>query len=220
MHQEYFLGISTVENETGLALVINDKVVYEIVAETSAHHNETIFPFLKNGLELLGITVKDIKGIGVVIGPGMFTSLRVGLSCAKGLAIGDNIPIKGINTLDALVISLPKILLDEKRIVMPVLDIRRNEVYTRIYQGRQPISDPEVLKPEEFCKKIPANAIILGSGVSRYWELIKEHSTVNFLTDNRIYPVPSQVAFYARECILNSDFSLSDIEKLTPIYLR
>ncbi|MEO0092057.1 MAG: tRNA (adenosine(37)-N6)-threonylcarbamoyltransferase complex dimerization subunit type 1 TsaB [candidate division WOR-3 bacterium] len=214
----YFLGITTVENETGLALIKDDKVLYEIVAETSAHHNETIFPFLKNGLDFLGITTKDIKGIGVVIGPGMFTSLRVGLACAIGLAIVDNIPIKGINTLDALVISLPQILLDEKRTIIPVLDIRRNEVYFRIYQGIKPVSEPTIMKPEEFCKKIPENAIVFGSGLIRYQDVIKKHSHNNLLIYNRIYPIPSQVAFYAAKCILN--FDVSDLDKLVPIYIR
>ncbi|MCX7785606.1 MAG: tRNA (adenosine(37)-N6)-threonylcarbamoyltransferase complex dimerization subunit type 1 TsaB [candidate division WOR-3 bacterium] len=218
MTDSYFLGITTVENETGLALVKEDKVIYEIVAETSAHHNETIFPFLKNGLDFLGITTKEIKGIGVVIGPGMFTSLRVGLACAKGLAIVDNIPIKGINTLDALVVSLPNFLLEEKRTIIPVLDIRRNEVYFRIYHGIEPVSEPEVITPEKFCRKIPANAILLGSGLIRYHDEIKKLAPNNFLTYNRLYPAPSQVAFFARKCILNSDFS--DTDKLVPIYIR
>jgi tRNA threonylcarbamoyladenosine biosynthesis protein TsaB len=148
----------------------------------------------------------------------MFTSLRVGLACAKGLAIVNNIPIKGFNTLDALVFSLPDSLLKEKKTIIPAIDVRRGEVYFRIYQGLKPISDPILDRPEVFLQKIQKDSLLLGSGTNRYLDLIKNQTMYNFTILNLTYPKPSAVALHASECILKQD--ISDIETLVPFYVR
>jgi tRNA threonylcarbamoyladenosine biosynthesis protein TsaB len=216
--EEIFLGISTIEKETGISFIAENKVLHELIVETEARHNETLFTFLDDGFKTLKISPQNLRGIGVVLGPGMFTSLRIGLACAKGLAVTTNIPIKGFPTLDALVFSLPKDLLDEKRTIIPVLDIRRDEIYYRIYQGLNSISEPIITKPEVFAKNIPEDAILFGSGINRYKDLIKSESNMNFTVHQLTYPKPSAIAFRARECIMKND--ISNIETLVPFYIR
>jgi len=213
-----YLGISTTEKETGIAIVENKKVLYELIEETNAHHNETIFTFLDNTFKSLDISPNQLNGIGVVIGPGMFTSLRIGLACAKGLAVVNNIPIKGFYTLDALILSLPQAYLVEKKIIIPAIDVRRDEVYFRIYQGTEPISEPMLTNPEVLSQKITKDAVVLGSGINRYLDLIKNQIKTNFTVHNLTYPIPSAIAFHTSECILKQD--ISDIETLVPFYVR
>lgn len=213
-----YLGISTTEKETGIAIAENRKVLYELIEETDAHHNETIFTFLDNAFQSLNLSPNQINGIGVVIGPGMFTSLRVGLACAKGLAVVNNIPIKGFYTLDALVLSLPNSWLKENRIIIPSIDVRRNEIYFRIYKGFKPVTEPLLAKPDVFAQKITSDAIVLGSGIHQYLELIKKHTSTNFIIHNLIHPQPSSIALYAAECISKKD--VSDIATLVPFYVR
>ncbi len=145
----------------------------------------------------------------------MFTSLRVGLACVKGLAIKDNIPIKGFSTLDALLFSLPEKLKQEKRPIVPVIDVRRQELYYRIYKDLTPISEPQVIKAENFVASIPNNAILIGSGINCL--KLSTHNS-QLLTYQLLYPLPSTVAFSARECILKQD--VSNIETLVPFYVR
>jgi len=213
-----YLGISTTEKETGIAFVKENKILHELIVETEAQHNETLFTFLDNSFETLNLTPHQLSGIGVVIGPGMFTSIRVGIAYAKGLAIADNIPIKGFNTLDALVFSLPDLILSQKSTIIPVIDVRHNEVFYRIYQGLKPLSEPQIVSSEQFAEKILENAVIFGSGINRHLDVVKKLTKVNFTTCNLIVPNPSQVAFHTAECIKNNDFS--DIETLVPFYVR
>lgn len=213
-----YLGITTTEKETGIAFVSEEKILFELIEETDAHHNETIFTFLDNAFKSLNLSPGELQGIGVVIGPGMFTSLRVGLACAKGLAVVNNIPIKGFNTLDALVFSLPDSVLNEQRTIIPVIDVRRNEVYYRIYQGLEPISEITVSEPDQLAQKIIKDALVFGSGITSYLDLIKINTNVNFTTHNLKYPKPSAVAYHAAGSIAKND--RSDIESLVPIYVR
>jgi len=213
-----FLDISTTEKETGIAFVQGQNVLHELIVETEAKHNETLFTFLDESFKKLNLRAKDLSGIGVILGPGMFTSIRVGLACAKGLAIVNNIPIKGFNTLDALAFSLPENILKQDKTIMPVIDVRRNEVYFRAYQGLKPITGPEIIKAEQLAEKIVADSIVLGSGIIRYLELVKSMTQKKFMTYNLVVPNPTQIAFHAQECIEQNDYS--DIEKLVPFYVR
>ena len=148
----------------------------------------------------------------------MFTSLRIGLACAKGLAAVNKISIKGFYTLDALVFSLPQSILDEKRTIIPVVDIRRDEIYFRIYQGLEPMSEPIITKPDSFAQKITKDAILFGSGINRYQDLIKIKANVDFSVFPMTHPNPAAVAFHALQCINKND--ISDIETLVPFYVR
>jgi tRNA threonylcarbamoyladenosine biosynthesis protein TsaB len=213
-----FLGISTTEKETGIAFVQSGKILHEILVETEAQHNETIFTFLDNAFKTLSLFPNQLNGIGVVLGPGMFTSIRVGLACAKGLAVVNNIPIKGFNTLDALVFSLPDSILQDTRTIMPALDVHRNEIYFRSYQGLEPMSESLLAKPEIFAQKITKDAVVFGSGISHYLDIIQNQTKTNFTVYNLTIPKPSAVAFHASDCISKQDFS--DIETLVPIYVR
>ncbi|MEO0083721.1 MAG: tRNA (adenosine(37)-N6)-threonylcarbamoyltransferase complex dimerization subunit type 1 TsaB [candidate division WOR-3 bacterium] len=218
MNNGIYLGITTSEKETGIALVKDNQVLFEKIDENGCRHNETLFVDLAEAFKLLNISVKQLAGIGVVIGPGMFSSLRVGIACAKGLAVVNNIPIKGFNTLDALVFSLPKTIIAEQRIIVPTIDVKRGEVYFQVYQGTQPMSKPQIAKPEIMALKIPANAILLGSGISQYFELVQSTAKTHFEVYQLFHPLPSAIARRAAECIAQND--ITDIERLVPFYVR
>jgi tRNA threonylcarbamoyladenosine biosynthesis protein TsaB len=213
-----YLGITTTEKETGIAFVQEDKILHELIMQTEAQHNETLFTYLDDSFKTLNLTSRQLSGIGVVIGTGMFTSIRVGIACAKGLAIVDNIPIKGFKTLDALVFSLPDSIMSQNSTIIPVIDIRHNEVYYRIYQGQKPLSDAQIVKSEQFAEKIIENAMVFGSGMNRYLDMVKNLAKVNFTTYDIVIPNPSRVAFHAAQCIKNNDYA--DIETLVPFYIR
>ena len=103
-----FLGIETSGEYTALALIREEpQVLARLVNElTQACHNEQVFKLLDRLFaEGSGFELTRLDGIGVTIGPGMFTSLRVGLSVAKGLAMTCGIALKGINTLDAMALT-------------------------------------------------------------------------------------------------------------------
>jgi tRNA threonylcarbamoyladenosine biosynthesis protein TsaB len=101
------LALDTSTAQTGLALYNGNHVLGEMTWRSHLRQTVELAPAITDLLARVNITIKSVKAIGVAIGPGSFTSLRVGLSLAKGLAIAGHIPIIGIPSLDVLVASLP-----------------------------------------------------------------------------------------------------------------
>ncbi len=96
------LAVDTSTAQIGLALYDGAQVTAELVWFSRQHHTVELAPALAELLVRTGLTMKDVKALGVAIGPGSFTALRVGLAFVKGLALSQNIPIAGIPTLDIL----------------------------------------------------------------------------------------------------------------------
>ena len=100
------LAIDTSTNTLGLAL-FDGTVVAESTWTSRARHTQELAPGLTEMLAHTGVKVDDLRALGVALGPGSFTSLRVGLSFVKGLALARNLPVVGIPTLDVVAASQP-----------------------------------------------------------------------------------------------------------------
>lgn len=213
---EIILGIETSGSETGLALVEHRRILYELKWETGAKHNETIYDFLIQGLATCQIEVKDLAGICVSIGPGMFTSLRIGLGLAKGLALPFNIRVVGVNTLDALAQSVEATDL----LIVPIIDARKGEVFTAFYKQGKRISDYCIRKPAELVEQIREPVQFLGDGLEKYGEVLKVGLGSYFqrLTKNIRTPLASTIAFLGTARLANGE--ADRIEDLEPFYLR
>ncbi|MCL4559639.1 MAG: tRNA (adenosine(37)-N6)-threonylcarbamoyltransferase complex dimerization subunit type 1 TsaB [Chloroflexi bacterium] len=96
------LAVDTSTRWVGLALYNGAQVLSEMVWATHDHHTVELAPALASLLERSEATAADIQAIGVALGPGSFTSLRIGLGFVKGIALARHIPIVGIPTLDVL----------------------------------------------------------------------------------------------------------------------
>ena len=77
-----------------------------------------------------GTTISDIDGFAVTIGPGSFTGLRIGISTVKGLAVATGKPMVCVSSLEAIAYSF----LSSKKLICPMLDARKGEVYTARYR--------------------------------------------------------------------------------------
>lgn len=96
------LAIDTATRNSGVALYDAMGVQAEINWHTHENHTVELMPQILHALELAHVEKKELVAIGVALGPGSFTGLRVGMSVAKGLALAGKIPILGIPTLDAI----------------------------------------------------------------------------------------------------------------------
>ena len=96
------LAVDTSTAQVGLALYDGAQVIGEYAWRSSQRHTVELAPAISELLTRCGITMDDIRAVGVALGPGSFTSLRVGLSLVKGLALSRHIPLVGIPTLDIL----------------------------------------------------------------------------------------------------------------------
>src|ERR1700680_4415781 len=127
------LGLETGSGSASIGLVSGGRIIASMSREVKSHGAD--LPIMVD--ELLheaGIAIPDLSAIAVGIGPGSFTGLRVGLSYAKGLAVGAHTQIVGIPSLDVIALCGSTSPLARIGVqICPVLDARKGEVYTSLY---------------------------------------------------------------------------------------
>jgi len=101
------LAVDTSTTQVGLALYDGAQVIGEYVWRSSQRHTVELAPAIAELLTRCGLTMEDVHALGVALGPGSFTSLRVGLALVKGLALSRHIPLIGIPTLEILAAAQP-----------------------------------------------------------------------------------------------------------------
>jgi len=213
------LGIETSGTSTGLALAASGRIVAEIVEHSSCGHNEVLMPLLDRLLKHADVTVRDLSGIGVDIGPGMFTSLRVGLSTAKGLAIAHRLPVVGIDALWSLAHTAQP---DADK-VLAVIDARKRQVYAALYIGGRLEIPPSVSGPEQLVSDVrlklagKTRLAVAGSGVGLCTDLFAA-AGVRLQSAGIVDPSPGVVALEAGERIARGQ--VDDVAAIEPLYLR
>ncbi len=100
------LAIDTATRSAGLAVHDGHMVRAEFTWETSDHHTVELMPRIVEMLDQIDVSIDRISGLGVSIGPGSFTGVRVGVAAAKGLALARDIPIVGVRSTDVLAYAL------------------------------------------------------------------------------------------------------------------
>jgi tRNA threonylcarbamoyladenosine biosynthesis protein TsaB len=190
-----------------------------MVERSSCGHNEILIPLLDRLLARSGAKTQDLSGIGVDIGPGMFTSLRVGTSAAKGLAIAHRIPVVGVSSLWGLArTALPS--LDG---VLAVTDARKHQVYAALYLGGHAVVPPSVMSPDELASTVKrklgdrTGIVAAGSGIGICAYLLAA-AGVELESAGIDAPSPGVVAIEAGERIASGQ--ADDIASLEPFYLR
>ncbi|MEP7136423.1 MAG: tRNA (adenosine(37)-N6)-threonylcarbamoyltransferase complex dimerization subunit type 1 TsaB [Chloroflexota bacterium] len=101
------LAVDTSTTQMGLALYDGAQVLGEYAWRSGQRHTVELAPAIADLLARCAVTMDDVNVLGVALGPGSFTSLRVGLALVKGLALARHIPLIGIPTLDILAHALP-----------------------------------------------------------------------------------------------------------------
>ena len=143
-----------------------DEVLVELTSEQEMRHGEQLAPLIEQALEQAGVSRLDLTAIGVGVGPGPFTGLRVGLVSARTLGAVLDIPVYGVCSLDALAVqAVAGGHLQEPFVV--ATDARRKEVYLASYDATATrLSGPAVDKPETVATDLP----VVGEGALLYPE--------------------------------------------------
>ncbi len=125
-------------------------------------HSERIAGFARDAAAQAGVSFADLERIGVTVGPGSFTGLRVGLAFAQGLAAALDRPVVGVSALDALAASA-----GEAATVAALIDARRGQVYARFWREGELEGPAEALALDVAAARIATmgtDAVLVGSG--------------------------------------------------------
>ena len=157
------LAVDTSTSQTGLALYDGLHVLAELLWTSRAHHTQELAPAVNDLLKRVGAKISDVQALGVAIGPGSFTSLRVGLSFVKGLALARHLPVIGISTLD--VVAAPQPLADQTPLAA-VLHAGRGRLalgWYRVSENRwQAEGSPSVTTADALAESIKSPTIVCG----------------------------------------------------------
>jgi tRNA threonylcarbamoyladenosine biosynthesis protein TsaB len=171
-------------------------------------------------LDEAGVGWSDIEGIGVSLGPGSFTGLRIGMAIAKGLAMATGVSLHGVSTLDTLAMGCPS-----EGLVCALLDARRQEVYGAFYRnsGRgvlKRLSEPRAWSPVACAEAIAEPAVLVGDGAVLYAELFSARLGSHFqLAPTPLHqPSPAWLGLLAAEQ-LRQGVAL-DLATAVPLYIR
>jgi len=215
----YILNIDTSSKNCSVALQDDDALVasYDIHIEKSA--SSLINLYCDRIVKDVGITLNDLNAIAVGIGPGSYTGLRIAVSTAKGFAVGLDIPLIAVDTLETLAYSQINFAEHQRALICPMLDARRMEVYTCLFRHDLSIQKAtEALILDENCYKedLDQNKIIfLGDGSVKLQNIIK-HPNAIFVPN--IIPSARFMIHKAWGNFSNSHFE--DVAYLEPYYLK
>jgi len=175
------LGIDTSTQVASVAVMDENIVIGEFTINTKKTHSQKIMPMLEKLLFDLDIDISEIDRIAVANGPGSFTGVRIGVTVAKGLAHANNTEVVTMSTLAAMAFNY----MDSDYIVCPLIDARRDQVYSAIYTFDE--SKPEVKSEDDIVmiddlieklkievEKTSKKVVILGDCVEKFAERIEE----------------------------------------------
>lgn len=127
------LAFETSAKAASVALFDGEKLLGEQYQNTGLTHSQTLLAMAEAVLSQCGKTAQEVEAVAVANGPGSFTGVRIGVAAAKGFAWGNEIPIYGVSTLEAMALGLG--IFDGY--VCPVMDARRAQVYNALFYVNQ-----------------------------------------------------------------------------------
>lgn len=166
-----------------VAVVEDDNLLAEYTVNYKKTHSQTLLPMMDEIVKMIELDLKTIDAIAVAAGPGSFTGLRIGSATAKGLGLALEKPLVEIPTLEGLAYNL----CGTDKLVCPMMDARRSQVYTGIYRfadGKLEVLESQmaisVRELTEKINEIGRETIFLGDGVPVYREILREEVKVPY----------------------------------------
>ena len=226
------LALETSTRQFSLAVFDGQKVLAQRNIRLKKVLSSSIIPSISAIFKRLRMTLEDIDGFAVGLGPGSFTSLRVGLATVKGFALATGKPVVGVPSLDALAENVREQDCDQ---ICALVDARRNMVYSAIYAkegaGLKKISEDRLANLDQVLDHVHGRTLYAGDGVTLYREaIIKKYKEAAksrktscqplFAEERFWYPPAGEVAKIAfKRFERNSKKHFDPVDQLVPLYL-
>ena len=213
------LAIDTSTSWTGLALYDGTNVLGELCWTTRNHHTVELAPAVSRLLQQNGLSANKIECIGVALGPGSFTSLRIGLALAKGMALSLKIPLVGVPTLDFLAAAQPICDLP----LAALLQAGRGRlalVWYAAQNGRwQAQGEPQITNAEALLEQIEQPSWVCGElSADERRVFAKKRKLIHMASPAQSVRRPSFLAEMAWESWKAGQ--IAEVVSLSPIYLH
>lgn len=217
------LAFDSTARAASVAILDDERPLAIFTVDNGLTQSELLLPMAEDALKALKLSFSDIDIFAATMGPGSFTGVRIGASLIKGLAFGKNKPCVGVSTIEALAYNM----MPHDGIIVPVMDARRQQVYTAIFTSNDKkltrVCDDMAISCSELAemlKKYEGEPInLVGDGYDVAYRILTEAGiriapTPRLLINENAYSV-GLVAKQKFEC----GEAVSDKE-ITPTYLR
>ncbi len=211
------LYLETSSRNCSVAVSDNEKLlcVCEEVSE-NYKQSESLHTYVEWALEGAGISLKDIEAVSLGKGPGSYTGLRIGAASAKGFCYGLKVPLVAVNSLESMI---EPFLGDNYDFIVPLIDARRMEVYTAVYDGHtgKELSPTEakILDETSFEEFRDKRVVFVGDGAKKAREILNLPEAI---FNENVYPSSQYLIRKTLEKIEKKEFE--DMAYFEPFYLK
>jgi len=212
------LNIETATTVCSIAVGINGKTVSVNEINDGYSHAEEIEGLIEKTLKDAQLELKDLDAISVSKGPGSYTGLRIGVSMAKGLCFGLNIPLISVPTLEALA-NHPLVLENKSANRIPMLDARRMEVYATVLDARNNVAVPTaavVIDTDSFKESLQNPTVFFGPGSEKCKKNFSANPNAIFI-ENVLPSAAKMVQISDTKFMENK---VEDVAYFEPFYLK
>lgn len=217
------LGIDSSGLVASAAIADEKNIIAEFTVNNKQTHSQTLLPMIEKVVDMSGIELEQIDAIAIAAGPGSFTGLRIGSATAKGIGLALKKPVVSVPTLEGLAYRVSVF----DGIICPIMDARRNQVYTGIYKMDKGnlvcLSDQKAVDIHEIMEeleKYDEKVIFLGDGVEVQRETIEKE----FKKEYCFAPIHLSKQSAAAVAVLGDIYfnqgKAEDAAEHKPIYLR
>jgi tRNA threonylcarbamoyladenosine biosynthesis protein TsaB len=212
------LAVDTSTAQVGLAIYDGSQVISEYAWRSSQRHTVELAPAISELLRRCGLTMEDIRSLGVALGPGSFTSLRVGLSLVKGLALARGLPLVGVPTLDILAAAQPA----SKLPLIALIQAGRGRLavawYKNSRKGWRAQGAARVMTLASLLAEIQKPVLVCGELTAEEYHALEEKTDIHLASPAQSVRRPAILAELAWQSALAGN--VADAATLAPIYLH
>lgn len=214
------LHIETSTSICSVAVSQDGAIIFEEEERKGFSHSTALGVFVDEALSFIENHAIPLDAVAVSLGPGSYTGLRIGVSMAKGLAYAQGVPLIALPTLE--VQCVPVLLyheLPEDALLCPMIDARRMEVYSTLYDRALNVVRPvaaDVIDENAYAEFLAERPIyFFGDGAAKC-ERIIQHKNAHFIAD--ICPLAQHMFPLAEKKMAEEDFA--DVAYVEPFYLK
>jgi tRNA threonylcarbamoyladenosine biosynthesis protein TsaB len=217
------LAMDTSTKHFSLAVLKNEKICATQELMLDKILSDSIIPAIDGVLKKAKMPFKTLDGFAIGLGPGSFTSLRVGLSTIKGFCLASGRPVVGVSSLDLIAQNVSAA---PGQDICVMTDAKRNMVYAAIFRHEKKdlkrIGSYLLLEVKDLLTRIQKDTVFVGDGIALYREMIEKHFTkpnirITFEQESRWLPKAEHLAFLALNRFKKK--KRDNINKLVPLYL-
>lgn len=215
------LAIETATEHVGVGIIGSSGVVAAFDATRGRYHAEIVVPAIEFVCRHGGVSVDELSGIAVDLGPGLFTGMRVGLSTAKAMSLALEVPLIGVSSLEVLAHGCRH----SDRIIVSVIDARKGQVFFGFHRAVDgaihTLSEARVGRIDDVVVAIEDRAqpvVCVGDGAVRYRSGLEGHQLIDVADPHLASPSVRSLAILGWRRALKEEWS--NLDEVSAIYVR